>query len=53
MIGMAKQFLNNAGERHQGGFTLVEMMAALAILLFGVTAVLGALSFEHQPTSHD
>lgn len=26
------------------GFTLVEMMAALAILLFGVTAVLGALS---------
>jgi len=26
------------------GFTLVEMLAALAILLFGVTALLGALS---------
>lgn len=28
----------------EGGFTLVEMMAALGILLFGVTALLGALS---------
>ena len=41
---MAKQLLNNSCEGHQDGFTLVEMMAALAILLFGVTAVLGALS---------
>ena len=30
--------------RDHAGFTLVEMMAALGILLFGVTAVLGALS---------
>lgn len=30
--------------RHEGGFTLAEMLAALAILLFGVTALLGALS---------
>lgn len=28
----------------QRGFTLAEMLAALAILLFGVTALLGALS---------
>ncbi|MCB9878467.1 MAG: type II secretion system protein [Planctomycetes bacterium] len=28
----------------EGGFTLAEMLAALAILLFGVTALLGALS---------
>ena len=28
----------------QAGFTLAEMLAALAILLFGVTALLGALS---------
>ena len=28
----------------QGGFTLAEMLAALGILLFGVTALLGALS---------
>ena len=32
-------------ERHgESGFTLAEMLAALAILLFGVTALLGALS---------
>lgn len=32
-------------ENHaQGGFTLAEMLAALGILLFGVTALLGALS---------
>ncbi|MFN3240529.1 MAG: type II secretion system protein [Planctomycetota bacterium] len=30
--------------RDEGGFTLAEMLAALAILLFGVTALLGALS---------
>lgn len=29
---------------NQGGFTLAEMLAALGILLFGVTALLGALS---------
>ncbi|MEC8253032.1 MAG: type II secretion system protein [Planctomycetota bacterium] len=28
----------------EGGFTLAEMLAALGILLFGVTALLGALS---------
>jgi len=33
-----------ASESTQGGFTLAEMLAALAILLFGVTALLGALS---------
>lgn len=33
-----------APESTQGGFTLAEMLAALAILLFGVTALLGALS---------
>lgn len=27
-----------------GGFTLVEMLAALGILLFGITALIGALS---------
>lgn len=27
-----------------GGFTLIEMLAALGILLFGVTALIGALS---------
>lgn len=32
-----------SGQR-EGGFTLAEMLAALAILLFGVTALLGALS---------
>jgi prepilin-type N-terminal cleavage/methylation domain-containing protein len=31
-------------ESTQAGFTLAEMLAALAILLFGVTALLGALS---------
>lgn len=30
--------------RGQAGFTLAEMLAALGILLFGVTALLGALS---------
>ncbi len=30
--------------RSSAGFTLVEMLAALGILLFGVTALLGALS---------
>ncbi len=29
---------------HQSGFTLAEMLAALTILLLGVTALLGALS---------
>lgn len=28
----------------EGGFTLAEMLAALGILLFGITALLGALS---------
>lgn len=32
------------GPHHEAGFTLAEMLAALAILLFGVTALLGALS---------
>lgn len=33
-----------AERRHEHGFTLAEMLAALAILLFGITALLGALS---------
>lgn len=37
------EFLN-ADRQNQAGFTLAEMMAALGILLFGVTALLGALS---------
>lgn len=30
--------------RRAGGFTLAEMLAALGILLFGITALIGALS---------
>ena len=44
---MVKQNTNIACAPHadrESGFTLIEMMAALGILLFGVTAVLGALS---------
>lgn len=33
-----------SARRHENGFTLAEMLAALGILLFGVTALLGALS---------
>lgn len=32
------------GGASSGGFTLAEMLAALAILLFGITALIGALS---------
>jgi prepilin-type N-terminal cleavage/methylation domain-containing protein len=35
---------NAASANGAEGFTLVEMMAALAILLFGITALLGAMS---------
>ncbi|MAD34246.1 MAG: hypothetical protein CMJ88_10885 [Planctomycetes bacterium] len=35
---------NTTRTETQGGFTLAEMLAALGILLFGVTALLGALS---------
>lgn len=38
---MADRALDRAGA---AGFTLAEMLAALGILLFGVTALLGALS---------
>lgn len=34
----------DAGQAAAAGFTLAEMLAALAILLIGVTALLGALS---------
>lgn len=34
----------DSARRHENGFTLAEMLAALGILLFGVTALLGALS---------
>lgn len=36
--------LPTAPGSEEAGFTLAEMLAALAILLFGVTALLGALS---------
>lgn len=36
--------LSNAMPRAEAGFTLIEMLAALGILLLGVTALLGALS---------
>jgi type II secretory pathway pseudopilin PulG len=34
----------SSGRAREGGFTLAEMLAALGILLFGITALLGALS---------
>ncbi|MBX3464480.1 MAG: type II secretion system protein [Planctomycetes bacterium] len=34
----------DSGRRPDAGFTLAEMLAALGILLFGVTALIGALS---------
>lgn len=36
--------LSNPIARADGGFTLIEMLAALGILLLGVTSLLGALS---------
>ncbi|HEX5054062.1 MAG TPA: prepilin-type N-terminal cleavage/methylation domain-containing protein [Planctomycetota bacterium] len=36
--------LHEPRARAEAGFTLVEMMAALAILLFGITALIGALT---------
>lgn len=41
---MADQADHKAAQRLAEGFTLAEMLAALAILLFGVTALLGALT---------
>lgn len=41
---LSQPVLSNDYDQRQAGFTLAEMLAALAILLFGVTALLGALS---------